>query len=68
MFAVFLTLEVTEIVLFIGFFGDNHNIIKIGGYIGVLTAACAWYASAAGVMNGMRARPLLPVGKPFGTG
>jgi hypothetical protein len=25
----------------------------------------AWYASAAGVLNGMAGRPLLPVGRPF---
>jgi len=65
-FAVFLTLEVTEIILFIGFFGNNTNIIKFGGYVGVLTAACAWYASAAGVINSQRSTPMLPVGKPFG--
>jgi succinate-acetate transporter protein len=65
-FGVFLTLEATEVVLFIGFFSGNANIIKIGGYVGVLTALVAWYASAAGVINGMRGTPLLPVGKPFG--
>jgi uncharacterized protein len=65
-FAVFLTLEATEIVLFIGFFGGNTTVVKIGGYVGIVTAAAAWYASAAGVINGMRGRPLLPVGKPFG--
>ena len=65
-FAVFLTLEATEIVLFIGFFANNANIIKVGGYVGIVTAAAAWYASAAGVINGMRGTPLLPVGKPFG--
>jgi succinate-acetate transporter protein len=64
-FGVFLTLEATEIVLFIGFFGNNANIIKIGGYVGILTALVAWYASAAGVANGMRGTPLLPVGKPL---
>ena len=64
-FAVFLTLEATEIVLFIGNFAANANIVKIGGYVGVLTALCAWYASAAGVGNGMAGRVLLPVGQPF---
>jgi len=64
-FAVFLTLEATEVILFIGFFGNNANIIKIGGYVGVLTALTAWYASAAGVVNGMRGTPFLPVGQPF---
>jgi len=65
-FAVFLTLEATEIILFIGNFAGNANVVKVGGYVGVLTAACAWYASAAGVINGMRGSALLPVGKPFG--
>ncbi len=61
-FAVFLTLEITEIVLFIGFFSDTETIIKAGGIIGVITAAVAWYTSAAGVANGMAGRQVLPVG------
>jgi len=65
-FAVFLTLELTEIVLFIGFLSNSSGTIKIGGYVGILTALCAWYASAAGVIAGMKGRPVLPVGKPFG--
>ncbi len=65
-FAVFLTLEATEILLFIGNFAANANVVKIGGYVGVVTAAAAWYASAAGVINGMRGSVLVPVGKPFG--
>jgi len=65
-FAVFLTLELTEIVLFIGFLSNSSGTVKIGGYVGILTALCAWYASAAGVISGMKGRPVLPVGKPFG--
>ncbi len=53
-FAVFLTLELTEIFLFIGNFAGNANIVKVGGYIGIVTALCAWYTSAAGVINGMK--------------
>jgi hypothetical protein len=64
-FAVFLTLEATEIVLFAGFFSGNANIVRAGGYVGVLTALVAWYASSAGVFNGMRGRIVVPVGKPF---
>jgi uncharacterized protein len=63
--AVFLTLELTEIVLFIGNFTANTSTIKIGGYIGILTAICAWYTSAAGVINGMRGEPVLSVGAPM---
>ena len=64
-FMVFLTLEATEVVLFIGNFAANANIVKIGGYVGILTALCAWYASAAGVGNGISGRTILPVGQPF---
>jgi succinate-acetate transporter protein len=64
-FCVFLTLEITEIVLFIGNFQGNSSIVKVGGVIGVITAAAAWYASAAGVSNGMAGRIKLPVGPPL---
>jgi succinate-acetate transporter protein len=65
-FGVFLTLELTEIVLFIGGFAANENITKVGGYLGILTALVAWYASAGLVIAGMRGHQVLPLGKPFG--
>jgi succinate-acetate transporter protein len=65
-FGVFLTLEVTEIVLFIGNFSHSAGTVKLGGWIGVLTALVAWYTSAAGVANGTPGRLSLPVGSPFG--
>jgi uncharacterized protein len=62
-FSVFLTLEATEIVLFIGGFTNSSGIVKTGGYIGVLTAIVAWYTSAAFVSRGMAAGKLkFPVG------
>jgi uncharacterized protein len=72
-FTVFATLEATEIILAIGFFREAHGhsayITHLGGWVGILTAAAAWYASAAGVVNGMAAPgTVLPVGKPFWTG
>ena len=63
--AVFLTLEITEILLFIGNFQDSKDIVKIGGIVGVITAACAWYASFAGVYNSLGGRRTLPVGRPM---
>jgi succinate-acetate transporter protein len=66
--AVFLTLEITEIVLFIAYFSGSSGTVKLGGYIGVLTALTAWYASAAGVINGMLGRAVLKVGRPLGFG
>ena len=66
---VFLTLEITEILLAIGFFrvahGDSAYWVHVGGWVGVLTAVVAWYTSAAGVVNGMSPRPVLPVGRPL---
>lgn len=64
-FLVFLTLEATEIVLAIGLLGGATSIVKLGGYVGVLTAAVAWYTSAAVVINSMSSRPVLPVGSPM---
>ena len=69
-FAVFATLEATEILLAIGFFHQAHggsaSITHIGGWVGIVTAAVAWYASAAGVVNGMSPeRKVLPVGSPL---
>lgn len=64
-FLVFLTLEATEIVLAAGSFMDAERVIQAGGVVGVITAAVAWYTSAAGVVNGMAGRPVLPVGAPM---
>jgi succinate-acetate transporter protein len=61
-FSVFLTLEATEIVLFLGELGGNDSLVQLGGYLGILTALVAWYASAAVVVNGMTDHPVLPVG------
>jgi uncharacterized protein len=64
-FGVFLTLELTEIVLAIGGFANSPGVSQLGGYLGVLTALVAWYTSAAGVSNGLAGRIRLPVGKPL---
>ena len=64
-FFVFLTLEVTFILLAIGHFSNSTDMVKAGGIAGIVTAACAWYASAAGVINGMASRKVLPVGAPL---
>ncbi len=67
-FAVFLTLEITELLLFIGNFNGSaagEGLVGLGGWVGILTALVAWYASAAIVANTLRAKPILPVGKPI---
>jgi len=67
-FGVFVTLELTEIFLFIGNFTTKTGTggwITVGGVLGVITALVAWYASAAGVMNGHKGKTVLPVGGPL---
>jgi len=65
-FVVFLTLELTEIILFIGNFTASTGTVKFGGYVGLVTALAAWYASAAGVSNGIAAGKLrFPMGRPL---
>lgn len=68
-FGVFLTLEITEILLTIGFFnlahGKSDYMLHVGGWAGIVTAGVAWYASAAGVLNGMSDSPVLPIGRPL---
>lgn len=64
-FAVFLTLELTEILLFWGFFSGSTSIIHLGGWMGIITAFVAWYTSAADVINSMGTRPFLSVGRPL---
>jgi len=61
-FLVFLTLEVTEILLFAGGFAANSGLVKAGGYVGVLTAIVAWYTSAAFISRGMAGKLKFPVG------
>ena len=67
---VFLTLQITEVLLAIGFFMEahghaNNGWIHTGGWMGIITAAVAWYTSAAGVVNGMSPTPVVPVGAPL---
>jgi uncharacterized protein len=74
-FLVFLTLQLTEVFLFIGNFTTkvaalppdptSSSWIVIGGYVGIVTALVAWYTSAAGVMNGIKGKAVFPVGKPL---
>jgi uncharacterized protein len=64
-FLVFLTLELTEIILFLGNFSGSTGTVKFGGYVGILTALVAWYTSAAGVSNGIAGKLRFPVGRPL---
>jgi hypothetical protein len=58
---VFALLTITYLVLAIGWLDqESSNWIKIGGYLGILTALAAWYASFAGVTAFTFKRPLVP--------
>jgi len=66
-FLVFLTLGITEIILSIGNFNAGAALlptgtVKFGGYVGLVTAVVAWYASFALVSRGMTGKLKLPVG------
>ncbi|HEY8910562.1 MAG TPA: acetate uptake transporter [Desulfosporosinus sp.] len=58
--AVFSSLEITFVLLSLAEFGIISSVP--GGLFGLITAACAWYASAAGVLNPLYGRALLPIG------
>jgi succinate-acetate transporter protein len=58
---VFVLLSLTFIFLTIGAFDQSSNITKIGGYLGLLTALAAWYASFAVVVNSTWKRTVIPV-------
>ncbi|HWN60157.1 MAG TPA: acetate uptake transporter [Streptosporangiaceae bacterium] len=69
LFITFFLLLVTLVVLAIGQLNAGAMLplaptttIKIGGYLGVITAAVAWYTSAAGMAAGIGGRIRLPVG------
>lgn len=58
--AVFALLTLTFFLLAIGEIGGSDGWTRIGGYVGLLTAAAAWYASFAGVTNFTFKRTVLP--------
>jgi succinate-acetate transporter protein len=68
-FGVFLTLEITEALLWIGLFAlpgtTALDIVKASGWAGIVTAGVAWYTSAALIANSLAGRTVVPVGAPF---
>jgi uncharacterized protein len=59
---VFLLLSITFILLAIGDMGGGHtSITHAGGFVGIATAAAAWYASFAAVINSTFGRVIAPV-------
>jgi hypothetical protein len=63
---VFVLLTATFVLLAIGQVGAHEAVTHWGGYVGLATAAAAWYASFAAVTNstfGRTVLPVLPLGK-----
>ncbi len=58
---VFIVLFLTFLALTIGELASSDGIHKLGGYLGIVTAALAWYGAAAGVMNNTAKRVVFPV-------
>jgi succinate-acetate transporter protein len=58
---VFALLSVTFVLLAIGASGAHESVTHWGGYLGLATAAAAWYASFAAVTNATFGRTVLPV-------
>jgi uncharacterized protein len=60
LFILFSVLLVTFGFLTYGAFAGAASMTQIGGYLGLLTAFIAWYASFAGVLNGTAKRVIMP--------
>jgi len=60
LFMLFAVLLVTFAFLTVGELGSSPNMTKIGGYLGLVTAFVAWYASFAGVLNAAAKRVIMP--------
>ena len=58
---VFVLLTVTFVLLTIGAFNSDPTMNKIGGWVGVATAAAAWYASFGGVVNDTFKKAVIPL-------
>jgi uncharacterized protein len=62
---VLLLLTVTYFLLGIGNAGEHDGLVEAGGWFGLATAAAAWYASFAAVVNSTFGRTVMPV-RPLG--
>ena len=60
LFLLFAILTVTFAFLTMGEFGGSSAMTHIGGWLGLITAFVAWYASFAGVLNNTAKRTIMP--------
>lgn len=66
--AVFVALSVTFILLTVAEFAESTGTTKVAGWVGLVTAVFAWYASFAVVTNTTWKRPIIPVLPLLGAG
>ena len=57
---VFATLTATFFLLAYGEMADMESMVTYGGWMGIITAILAWYASMAGVVNATFGKTVLP--------
>ena len=62
--AIFFFLTLTFYALAIGDATGNYGIVNVGGYLGLITALCAFYLAAAEILNESYGRTILPIGMP----
>jgi len=58
--SVFFFLTLTFIALALGAFAGSDTWVKIGGWLGIITAALAWYTAAAGLLSSVKGSFTLP--------
>lgn len=59
---IFFFLTLTFYALAIGDATENHSIVNVGGYLGLVTALCAFYLAAAEMLIDSYGREVLPIG------
>ncbi|UJR38538.1 hypothetical protein I4U23_031205 [Adineta vaga] len=62
LFILFTVLNITFLLLIIGNLTNTPVVTNVGGWFGILTAAVAWYGSAAIVINITWKQQVLPLG------
>jgi succinate-acetate transporter protein len=62
--SIFLALWITFVLLAAGEWTGSGTLHMAGGYMGLVTAALAFYLSAADLMNEVYDRIVLPIGEP----
>lgn len=60
--SVFVSLDITFLLLFCHYFSGNAHVGTAGGAFGILCAACAFYASATGLITADTSIFILPAG------